>query len=187
MTIDYSFHDNCQQQWRLRDSKISTSSTSLHIFIAEMSISERQCSLGLSQWADDVLCGFSECLCFNCPFRIQMCRCIYTDTYIHVYLAANDFDCYCHWHSCDQAALWMVQSVRLSVSVCLSVTPFWLSSHHRTIMKFSEVITNDRSDVRANGQGQRSKVNVTEVKIQNRNSSLNSHMIMIWCTKLDVT
>ena len=44
--------------------------------------------------------------------------------------------------SCDQAALWMVQSVCLSVclSVCpsvrLSVTPFWLCSHHRIIMSY---------------------------------------------------
>ena len=67
--------------------------------------------------------------------------------------------------SCDQAALWMVFSVRPSVclSVCLSVTPFWLCSHHRIIMKFSGVITNDRSDVHAKGQGQRSKVKVTEL------------------------
>ena len=48
-------------------------------------------------------------------------------------------------------------------SVCLSVTPFWLCSHHRIIMKFSGVITNDRSDVHAKGRGQRSKVKVTEV------------------------
>ena len=70
--------------------------------------------------------------------------------------------------SCDQAALWMVQSVRLSVrlSVCPSVTPFWLCSHHRIIMKFSGVITSDRSDVHAKGQGQRSKVKVTEVTTQ---------------------
>ena len=74
--------------------------------------------------------------------------------------------------SCDQAALWMVQSVRPSVclsvrpSVCLSVTPFWLCSHHRIIMKFSGVITSDRSDVHAKGQGQRSKVKVTEVTTQ---------------------
>ena len=56
-------------------------------------------------------------------------------------------------------------SVRLSVclSVCLSATPFWLCSHHRIIMKFSEVITNDKCDVHANGNGQRSKVKVTEV------------------------
>ena len=36
--------------------------------------------------------------------------------------------------SCNQAALWMVQSVHLSV--CLSVTPFWICSHGRIIMKF---------------------------------------------------
>ena len=33
-------------------------------------------------------------------------------------------------------------------------------------MKFSGVITNDISDVHANGKGQRSKVNVTEVKTE---------------------
>ena len=38
----------------------------------------------------------------------------------------------------------------------------WLCSHHRIIMKFSGVITNDKSDVHAEGQGQRSKVMVTE-------------------------
>ena len=52
-------------------------------------------------------------------------------------------------------------SVRLSVR--LSVTSFSSCSHHRIIMKFSGVITNDRSDVHANGQGQRSMVKVTEV------------------------
>ena len=59
-------------------------------------------------------------------------------------------------------------SVCLSVcpSVCPSVTPFWLCSHHRIIMKFSGVITSDRSDVHAKGQGQRSKVKVTEVTTQ---------------------
>ena len=57
-----------------------------------------------------------------------------------------------------------------SPSVCqpvrLSVTHFWLCSHHRIIMKFSGVITNDRSDVHTKSQGQRSKVKVTEVKTQ---------------------
>ena len=53
--------------------------------------------------------------------------------------------------SCDQAALWTIQSL------CLSVTPFWICSHHRVITKFSEVITNDKSDVHAKGQGQRSR------------------------------
>ena len=71
--------------------------------------------------------------------------------------------------SCDQAALQMVFSVCLSVcpSVCPSaVTPFWLCSHHRIIMKFSGVITSDKSDVHAKGPGRRSKVKVTEVTIQ---------------------
>ena len=72
--------------------------------------------------------------------------------------------------SCDQAALWMVQSVppsvRPSARVCPSVTPFWLCSHHRIIMKFSGVITSDRSDIHAKGQSQRSKVKVTEVTTQ---------------------
>ena len=63
---------------------------------------------------------------------------------------------------------WYFPSVFLSVcpSVCPSVTPFWLCSHHRIIMKFSGVITSDRSDVHAKGQGQRSKVKVTEVTTQ---------------------
>ena len=66
--------------------------------------------------------------------------------------------------SCDQAALQMVFSV--CPSVPLSVTPFWLCSHHRIIMKFSGVITNDRRKVHAKVQGQRSKVKVTEVTTQ---------------------
>ena len=59
-------------------------------------------------------------------------------------------------------------SVRPSVcpSVSPSVTPFWLCSNHHMIMKFSGVITSDRSDVHAKGQGQRSKVKVTEVTTQ---------------------
>ena len=67
--------------------------------------------------------------------------------------------------SCDQAALRMAISVSLSVclSVFPSVTPFSQCSSHRIIMKFSGVITNDKSDVHAKGQGQRSKVKVTEV------------------------
>ena len=81
--------------------------------------------------------------------------------------------------SCDQAALWMVQSVRLSVR--LSVTPFWLCSHHRIIMKFSGVITNDKSDVHAKGQGQRLKVKVTEVNTQlSRFRTVTPVWIHIW-------
>ena len=70
-------------------------------------------------------------------------------------------------------------SVRLSV--CLSVTPFWLCSHHRIIMKFSGVITNDKSDVHAKGQGQRSKVKVTEVNTElNRFRTVTPVWIHIW-------
>ena len=59
---------------------------------------------------------------------------------------------------------WLNESVCLPA--CLPVTPFSLCSHHGIIMRFSGVITNDRSDVYAKGQGQRSKVKVTEVKTQ---------------------
>ena len=63
---------------------------------------------------------------------------------------------------------WFSPSVCPSVclSVCPSVTPFSPCSHHRIIMKFSGVITMVRSDVHAKGQGQRSKVKVTEVNTQ---------------------
>ena len=58
--------------------------------------------------------------------------------------------------SCDQAALRTVRpSVRLSVCYTLfTMFPSW---------KFSGVMTNDRWDVHAKGQGQRSKVKITEV------------------------
>ena len=81
--------------------------------------------------------------------------------------------------SCDQAALQMVFSV--CPSVRLSVTPFWLCSHHRIIMKLSEIITNDQRKVHAKGQGQRSKVKVTEVTTQlNRFRTVTPVWIHIW-------
>ena len=74
---------------------------------------------------------------------------------------------------------WYFPSVRLSVR--LSVTPFWLCSHHPMIMKFSGVITNDQSKVHAKGQGQRSKVKVTEVTTQlNRFRTVTPVWIHIW-------
>ena len=57
--------------------------------------------------------------------------------------------------SCDQAALRTLLSVCLSVRP--SVTPFSLCSHNRIILKFSGVITIDRRDVHAKGQGQKSR------------------------------
>ena len=85
--------------------------------------------------------------------------------------------------SCDQAALQMVFSVCPSVClyVCPSVTPFSPCSHHRIIMKFSGVITMVKSDVHAKGQGQRSKVKVTEVNTQlSRFRTLTPVWIHIW-------
>ena len=78
---------------------------------------------------------------------------------------------------------WFSPSVRPSVrpSVCLSVTPFSPCSYHRIIMKFSGVITMVRSDVHAKGQGQRSKVKVTEVNTQlSRFRTLIPVWIHIW-------
>ena len=74
---------------------------------------------------------------------------------------------------------WFSPSVR--PSVCPSVTPFSPCSHHRIIMKFSGVITNDKIDVHAKGQGQRSKVKVTEVNAQlNRFRTVTPVWIHIW-------
>ena len=64
-------------------------------------------------------------------------------------------------------------SSSMNGSVCLSVCLpvrlshiFRLCTLHRIIEKFSGVVTNDKSDVHAKSQGQRSKVKVTEVNIQ---------------------
>ena len=73
-----------------------------------------------------------------------------------------------------QLASWQLRSNSPKMSVCLSVCPsvrpsvthFSPCSHHRIIMKFSGAITIVRSDVHAKGQGQRSKVKVTEVNTQ---------------------
>ena len=78
---------------------------------------------------------------------------------------------------------WFSPSVCPSVcpSVRPSVTPFWLCSHHPIIIKFSGVITSDKSDVHAKGQGQRSKVKVTEVTTQlNRFRTVTPVWIHIW-------
>ena len=80
---------------------------------------------------------------------------------------------------CDQAALRTLLSVRLSVR--LSVTPVSLCSHPHIILKFSGVITNDKGDVHAGGQGQRSKVKVTEIKtLLSRFRTLTPVWIHIW-------
>ena len=85
--------------------------------------------------------------------------------------------------SCDQAALRTLISVFLFAcpTVRPSVTPFWQCSCHRIILKFSGVITIDRRDVHAKGQGQRSKVKVTEVMTTfNRFRTVTPVWIHIW-------
>ena len=62
------------------------------------------------------------------------------------------------------AACFMAAEIKFSEDVRPSVTPFSLCSHHRIIMKFSAVITSDRSNVHA--KRSRSKVKVTEVTTQ---------------------
>ena len=62
-----------------------------------------------------------------------------------------------------------------------SVTPFSLCPHHRIIMKFSGGITNDQGKVHAKGQGQRSKVKVTEGTTQlNHFRPVTSVWIHLW-------
>ena len=79
------------------------------------------------------------------------------------------------------AACFMAAEIKFSEDVRPSVTPFWLCSHHRIIMKFSGVITNDQSKVHAKGQGQRSKVKVTEVTTQlNRFRTVTPVWIHVW-------
>ena len=84
---------------------------------------------------------------------------------------------------CDQAALWMVQSVRPSVrlSVRPSVRPSHLFDYVPINVSSWRVITNDKSDVHAKSQGQRSKVKVTEVTTQlNRFRTVTPVWIHIW-------
>ena len=81
--------------------------------------------------------------------------------------------------SCDQAALRTLLCV--CPSVPLSVTPFSQCSCHRIIMKFSGVITHDKSDVHTKSQSQRLKVKVTEVKTQySRFRTVTPVWIWIW-------
>ena len=72
---------------------------------------------------------------------------VFTNAGLHLFLAAT-----------TQLYEWFSPSVCLSV--CPSITPF---RRHRIIMKFSGAIT---SDIHAKGQGQGSKVKVTEVNTQ---------------------
>ena len=91
--------------------------------------------------------------------------------------------------SCDQEALWMVQSVRPSLSVCPSATPFLPCFHHRIIMEFAGVINNDRSYVHAKvkvrGQSSGHRYHNPIYPFPDRNSNFNAPMIKMmhkaWC------
>ena len=79
---------------------------------------------------------------------------------------------------------WYFMSVCLFVrlSACLAVRhTFWLCSYHRITKKFSGVITKDQGNVRVKGQGQRSKVKVTEVTtLLNRFRTVTPIWVHIW-------
>ena len=88
---------------------------------------------------------------------------------------------------------WLSPSV--CPSVCLSVTPFSLCSHHRIIMKFSGVITNDRSDVHAkvkvrgqSSRSQRSQPNlaVSGPELQFEFTNDDEMMHKAWCCSGEV-
>ena len=99
--------------------------------------------------------------------------------------------------SCDQAALWMVFSVRLSIcpsvrlSICLSVCPSVRLSHLFDYVpiivsswNFQELShwTRVRSmqKVKVRGQSSRSQRSRPKFSFPDCNSSLNSHMMMKW-------
>ena len=103
--------------------------------------------------------------------------CYFWNTYIYEELPIKAYITFLA--ATKQLNEWYFLSV--SPSVCLSVTPFWLCSHYRIIMKFSGVINRDQGKVHAKGQGQGSKVKVTEVTTQlNRFRTVTPVWIHIW-------
>ena len=145
-----------------------------------------RCHFHRRWWVDAIITHISAMTHPNPPRDTWHCtqtRTNATMTCVHFVTLNIIANIYIWLFSCDQAAPWMVQSVCPSVrlSVCLSVTPFWLCYHHCIIMKFSGVITKDQGKVHAKGQGQRSKVKVTEVTTQlNRFRTVTPVWIHIW-------
>ena len=72
------------------------------------------------------------------------------------FVVNKQLHCFLFWAATKQLYEWSICSY-VCLSICLSVTPFSLCSHHHIIMKFSEVITIDRSDAHAKGQMQEVK------------------------------
>ena len=88
--------------------------------------------------------------------------------------------------SCDQAALWMVQSVRPSVrpSVCLSVCLSHLFDYVPIIVSswnFQELLPVTKVTSRSEVKGQGHRGHNPTSPFPDCNSSLNSHMMMRWC------
>ena len=90
---------------------------------------------------------------------------------------------YCLWliFSCDQAALWMVFSVRLSVrlSHLFDYVPIIVSSwNFQELSHWTRVRSMQKVKVR--GQRSRSQRSRPKFSFPDCNSSLNSHMMMKW-------
>ena len=127
-------------------------------------------------------------ICFMSVMSLILCLCIYCIICIFNCMPLTLIYWRYDWRRIFLAATkqlykWYFPSVCLSVcpSIRPSVTPFSPCSHHRIIMKFSGVITMVKSDVHAKGQGQRSKVKVTEVNTQlSRFRTLTPVWIHIW-------
>ena len=87
--------------------------------------------------------------------------------------------------SCDQAALWMVQSVRPSVRLSVRLShlfdyvPIILSSwNFQELLPVTKVTSMQKVKVR--GQRSRSQRSRPKFSFPDCNSSLNSHMMMKW-------
>ena len=143
--------------------------------------------LGIPSISDTKLCGFLACLMrMGRDIRNTQCA-MKTMLHLHLkclrifkisvmrFLAATK-------HLYD----WFSPSVHLSVRPSHFFSP---CSHHHVIMKFSGVITMDRSDVHAKGQDH-TALKIVEFDpdwaFPDCNSSLNSPMATKWCTKVEV-
>ena len=111
----------------------------------------------------------------------------YHYSYLHYYHNCYHYHYYCyhHHHYYHPYDRFLAGTKQLNkwyfLSVCPSVRLSWLCSHYRIIMKFSGVIPRDQGKVHAKGQGQMSKVKVTEVTTQlNRFRAVTPVWIHIW-------
>ena len=114
--------------------------------------------------------------------------------FIHVYVQYfyKNIHIWCllHGFSCDQAALRTLLSVCLSVrpSVCHTFFTMFPSSYHLEIFRSYYhwptwcPYKRSRSEIKAQGHRGHDPI----WRFLDRNCSLNSHMAMKWCTKLDV-